>query len=110
MKQLGLHKDASLGCWNGIVQKGGDGGRIQESDDFRCTCMLYRLKYVEIRQFGGGDFELKLIKFLLKNAKVLKTMVVISLPGMIDLKKWPEIGGKLLTYPRASTNSLILFL
>ncbi|OVA07742.1 F-box domain [Macleaya cordata] len=73
-------------------------------------CMLYHLEFVKIIGVQGCINELKFLEILLKNAMVLKTVVLYlkcECPG--DMKWIMNFSEKLLTFPRASSNVAFMF-
>ncbi|KAF9590679.1 hypothetical protein IFM89_036171 [Coptis chinensis] len=71
---------------------------------------LPHLKTVEVRCFYGRENEVSVIMFLLKNARVLEKMTIISVSTLsADPKKQMKISKRLLMLPRASGCSVIDF-
>ncbi|XP_059631951.1 F-box/LRR-repeat protein At4g14103-like [Cornus florida] len=64
------------------------------------NCLLLHLKAIEIKNFEGVADELNLVKYLLKNAKVLKKMSINCTFSTEDV----NIQKKLLRFPRGSTS------
>ncbi|KAJ8627883.1 hypothetical protein MRB53_021190 [Persea americana] len=92
-------------------------------------CLVHQLKTIKITGFMGGDSldpgikgtsfhvkdeQIKLVKFLLKNAMVLKKMTVhVSRPKFVREIQWLEkmlrVTQTLLAFPRASSHAEVLF-
>ncbi|KAF9587840.1 hypothetical protein IFM89_006094 [Coptis chinensis] len=71
---------------------------------------LPHLKTVEVRCFYGWENEISVIMFLLKNARVLEKMTIISVSTLsVDPEKQMKISKRLLMLPRASGCSVIDF-
>ncbi|KAF9603307.1 hypothetical protein IFM89_034656 [Coptis chinensis] len=71
------------------------------------------LKSVKIQNFRGWEYEIKFVQFLLKSAKSLEKMsIVTQSSGEASMTKTElrKIGDMLLTYPRASSSLGILFM
>ncbi|KAK7814499.1 putative fbd-associated f-box protein, partial [Quercus suber] len=64
-------------------------------------CLKSHLRTISLRQFKGLEHELKLITYMLKNAKVLQRMDILS--GSSSYKKKFRILNKLFELPRASS-------
>ncbi|KDP21766.1 hypothetical protein JCGZ_00553 [Jatropha curcas] len=71
-------------------------------------CFFSSLKRVELRGFEGNRVEMKVIRYFLKNAKVLKKLAIEYLDDM-DPKKETKLLKKLLKFPRASSTCQIIF-
>lgn len=68
----------------------------------RCVpeCLLFTLKNIEIQYFCGEEREeLKLVKFLLKNAVVLEKMTLVCHEDCIDIYSFRD---ELMNYRRGS--------
>ncbi|XXG69211.1 hypothetical protein AAC387_Pa06g2137 [Persea americana] len=92
-------------------------------------CLVHQLKTIKITGFMGGDSldpgikgtsfhvkdeQIKVVKFLLKNAMVLKKMTVhVSRPKFVREIQWLEkmlrVTQTLLAFPRASSHAEVLF-
>ncbi|PIA41495.1 hypothetical protein AQUCO_02200129v1 [Aquilegia coerulea] len=71
---------------------------------------LAYLKSVEIRPFFGNKIELCIVKFLLKNARLLEKLTIISVSLLSrDLKRQMDVSKQLLLLPRASATCVINF-
>ncbi|KAK6134386.1 hypothetical protein DH2020_031875 [Rehmannia glutinosa] len=66
------------------------------------TCLLSHLRTVRIDHFGSTKHELKLVKYLLKNAKVLKRMEVYSPKHEFDFKAKFDALRKISLFQRGS--------
>ncbi|OVA14427.1 F-box domain [Macleaya cordata] len=76
-------------------------------------CMLHHLKFVEIREVLGCVNELKLLEILLKNSIVLEKVILFSSTSEQNSRsrerRIMKFSETLITFPRASTSTLILF-
>ncbi|RWR88403.1 putative F-box protein [Cinnamomum micranthum f. kanehirae] len=90
-------------------------------------CLVHHLKTIKITGFLGEgsrikvtsfhekDEQIKLVKFLLKNAMVLEKMIihVCDRPKFVKVEQWPEIllgvAQKLVAFPRASSRAEVTF-
>nr|POF14510.1 putative fbd-associated f-box protein [Quercus suber] len=70
-------------------------------------CLKSHLRTISLRQFKGLEHELKLITYMLKNAKVLQRMDILS--GSSSYKKKFRILNKLFELPRASSTCELKF-
>ncbi|KAF8365067.1 hypothetical protein HHK36_032928 [Tetracentron sinense] len=93
-----------------------DGENYWNSLKHSFQCLLHNLKTVKIVGFIGRDGEMDLVQFLLKHAMVLEKMVIYS-ERLLDLK-WRkrfmpeqllEFTQKMLSFPKASPHTIILF-
>ncbi|XP_026425215.1 uncharacterized protein LOC113321521 [Papaver somniferum] len=76
--------------------------------------MLSHLKYVEMEEAEGCDAELKLLSFLLRNAKVLEKVVnffrsTVDLPDKSRVRQVEQFKDKLRAVPTASLSIKMLF-
>lgn len=93
-------------------------------------CLVHHLKTIKIINFMGEgrlhsslkvtnfhekDEQIKLVKFLLKNAMVLEKMTlhVCNRPKYVKVEQWPElllrVTQKLVAFPRASSRAEVIF-
>lgn len=68
-------------------------------------CVSLRLKEVKFKRFFMMEYEFKLVKYFLKNAKVLDTLKIVS---MDKWKNQLEMSTELLTYTRYSRTCKIV--
>ncbi|KAF9600297.1 hypothetical protein IFM89_005883 [Coptis chinensis] len=69
---------------------------------------LSNLKSIEVSEFSGSKNELCFLKFLLKNARALETMTIISSSELLsDPDKQLEVTKQLLMVPKGSMHSVI---
>ncbi|XP_059664739.1 F-box/LRR-repeat protein At4g14103-like [Cornus florida] len=69
------------------------------------SCLLLHLKVIEIRKFRGERDELKLAKYFLKNANVLKKLIIHP-----TVSKESEVCKELLMLPRGSKTCQVDFI
>lgn len=88
----------SLYFWRGLLCCGG----------FQLvpSCLLLRLKTVKFLAFEGKKYELELVKYLLKNARVLHKLIIGTDMGKEDELK---VSKKLLKFSRRSRKCKIVF-
>ncbi|KAI3899482.1 hypothetical protein MKW92_036759 [Papaver armeniacum] len=75
-------------------------------------CLLRHLKTIKVQKFEGLPEELQLVKYFLKNARVLQVLVIesgITSKSVAELKKRTKIMQRLLMYPRASKSCKVKF-
>ncbi|XP_058071364.1 putative F-box/FBD/LRR-repeat protein At4g03220 [Magnolia sinica] len=84
-------------------------GEDIESGQSVFKCMMYHLKKVEIRHFGGHENEIEFVKVFLKNAKALQKVCIRFRQGLIDLRMQTKISEMILALPRTSSNVVMLF-
>ncbi|KAL7240367.1 hypothetical protein ACSBR2_006086 [Camellia fascicularis] len=72
-------------------------------------CLMMRLKIVKFAGLGWNccDFYFSFVQFLLKNSRVLQKMVVKA--DCIPLKEHFQAAQRLLSFPRSSSDAVIMF-
>ncbi|OUZ99936.1 F-box domain [Macleaya cordata] len=71
-------------------------------------CLLLHLKAVEFREFHGKLRELNVIKFFLKNSRILERMTILSSSTLSTIDK-NKVVEKLVKFPRGSTSCEVNF-
>ncbi|KAI3899484.1 hypothetical protein MKW92_036761 [Papaver armeniacum] len=74
-------------------------------------CLPLHLKTIEVRKFEGWPEELKLVKYIWKNARILQVLIILSgtIKTIAALEKKTQIMEMLLMNPRASTSCKVKF-
>ncbi|KAI3850673.1 hypothetical protein MKW98_030733, partial [Papaver atlanticum] len=75
-------------------------------------CLLRNLKTIKVQMFEGLPEELQLVKYFLKNARVLQVLIIesgITSKSVAELKRGTQIMQRLLMYPRASKSCKVKF-
>ncbi|KAI3905783.1 hypothetical protein MKW92_024539 [Papaver armeniacum] len=75
-------------------------------------CLLRHLQTIKVQKFEGLPEELQLVKYFLKNARVLQVLIIeseITSKSVAELKKRTKIMQRLLMYPRASKSCKVKF-
>ncbi|KAI3877777.1 hypothetical protein MKX03_019217 [Papaver bracteatum] len=75
------------------------------------SCLLLHLKTIEVREFEGQPEELKLVKYIWTNARILQVLIIQSGTSktIVALEKKTQIMEMLLMNPRASTSCKVKF-
>ncbi|KAI3850675.1 hypothetical protein MKW98_030735 [Papaver atlanticum] len=75
------------------------------------SCLLLHLKTIEVRKFEGRPEELKLVKYIWTNARILQVLIIQSGTSktIVALEKKTQIMEMLLMNPRASTSCKVKF-
>ncbi|RZC63208.1 hypothetical protein C5167_024976 [Papaver somniferum] len=74
-----------------------------------CPGMLSHLRYVQFKEVEGCDAELRLLSFLLENAKVLKKVVLYYRSSAGLPKRVRQVEHKLRAVPTASSSIQLVF-
>ncbi|XP_057982001.1 uncharacterized protein LOC131167278 [Malania oleifera] len=75
--------------------------------DEAIPCLTYHLKMVELRNCDCYENEIEVIRFLLKNGRVLEKLSVLWLIGLDDARETIE---RVMEFPRSSSNVTLTFL
>ncbi|OVA11118.1 F-box domain [Macleaya cordata] len=80
-----------------------------EPENAASECRVDHLRVVKIKGFGGNENELLLVKYLLENARVLESMIIVfSKQFSANSKLQMEIRQDILMHPRGSTSSEVI--